>query len=463
MQPGPVVPDRTKEDVMSERYDAVVIGAGPGGEVAVSRLADDGMRVALVEQELIGGECGYWACIPSKTLLSPLEARAHAGRSAGIALPEQRWEELAAWRDSMIRQLDDAKQVAGYRKQGVAVYKGTARIAGPGRVEVDGEALDTDRVVVATGSTPVIPPIPGLEEAGYWTNREATTLKQPPGSAIVLGGGPVGIELGQMLARLGARVTIVEAAERLLSREDERVSELIAETLRQDGVDVRTGTAVREVTIRDGVRTVTLDGGETLAADELIIAVGRRPDAGELGLETVGINPDARGGIPVDERCRAADGVWAIGDATGVMPFTHVAMYQGRIAAADITGQDAHADYGAIPRVVFCDPEVAAVGLTADQARDQAITVSSARVSLPETLARPWTYEPEPRGELGVLADASRQVLIGAWAVGPLASEWIHYAALAIKTATPLAVLRDTTAQFPTFCEGYLKAIEQLG
>lgn len=446
---------------MSEHFDAVVIGTGPAGEVAVSRLADQGLHVALVERELIGGECAYWACIPSKTLLRPPEARSEARRTAGVDEPQQHWPQVAEYRDYMIRHLDDSKQVEGYQGQGVTVVKGEGRIAGPGRVEVNGRVLQTQRIVVATGSDATIPPLDGLEEAGYWTNREATTLQELPDSVVVLGGGPVGIELGQFLCRFGVRVTLVEAAERLLAREDPQVGELIAPVLREEGIDVRLGATAQAVRREDGGRVVVLEGGEEVGGQELLIAIGRRPRVEGIGLETVGIEA-RREGIHVDERCRAADGVWAIGDATGIMPFTHVGMYQGRITAADIAGRAVKADYAAIPRVVFSDPEIAAVGLTEQQARETGIDVTTARVELAEAIARPWTYEQDPRGELGLIADRERQVLVGAWAVSPLAGEWIHYAALAIKTHTPLNVLRDTVAQFPTFTEAYLNGLERL-
>jgi dihydrolipoamide dehydrogenase len=446
---------------MSERFDVVVIGAGPAGEVAAYRLAKHGLRVALAERELIGGECAYWACIPSKTLLRPPEARFEARRAAGLSEPEQRWREVAEYRDFMIRHLDDARQIEGYRAQGVAVYKSAARLAGPGRVEVNGKALETERVLLATGSDAAVPPIGGLHQIRYWTNREATTLSELPRSVVVLGGGPVAIELGQFLRRFGVAVRIVEMAERLIPREDPAVGELVAETLRAEGVELHLGARAEEVVTADGRTAVRLAGGEQLGGDELLIAVGRTPRLEGLGLETVGIDP-ARDRVEIDERCRAADGVWAIGDLTGVMPFTHVGKYQARIACADIAGDQARADYRAIPRVVFSDPEIAAVGLTAAEARDQGHAVATARVSLPDAIARPWTYERDPRGELGLVADHERDVLLGAWAVAPLAGEWIHYAALAIKAQIPLAVLRDTVAQFPTFSEGYLSAIEAL-
>jgi pyruvate/2-oxoglutarate dehydrogenase complex dihydrolipoamide dehydrogenase (E3) component len=446
---------------MSERFDAVVIGTGPAGEVAVSRLAEQGLDVALVERELIGGECAYWACIPSKTLLRPPETRAEARRAAGVDEPAQHWPAVAKYRDYMIRNLDDSRQVEGYERQGVTVVKGEARIAGPGRVDVDGRALETDRIVVATGSDATIPPIEGLDDVGYWTNREATTLNEIPDSVVILGGGPVGVEMGQFLRRFGAQVTIVQAGERLIDREDPAVGELIAETLRDEGVEVRLGAKARAARREDGRRILVLEDGDEVSGQELLIATGRRPRLADLGLESVGIEPNPKG-IQIDERCRAAEGVWAIGDVTGVMPFTHVGMYQGRIVAADIAGRQVKADYSAIPRVVFSDPEIAAVGLTEQQARERGIDVATSRVSLPDAIARPWTYEENPRGDLGLIADRGRGVLVGAWAVAPQCGEWIHQAALAIKTQTSIDVLRDTVAQFPTFSEAYLKGVESL-
>jgi pyruvate/2-oxoglutarate dehydrogenase complex dihydrolipoamide dehydrogenase (E3) component len=446
---------------MTERFEAIVIGAGPAGEVAASRLNTLGLRTALIERELVGGECAYWACIPSKTLLRPAEVRGQAERTAGTSAPEQRWPEIAAYRDFMIRHLDDSAQVDGYEEEGVRVYKGDGKLAGPGRVEVAGEILEADRIVIATGSDPRIPDIPGLAETGYWTNREATTIKEIPDSVVILGGGPVGIELGQFMRRFGIEVTLIQAAERLLPREDPRVSELITGRLRADGITLHLGASATHASRSDGRRTITLDNGQTVTASELLIATGRTPRLNAIGLETIGIEPGPKG-IEIDERCRAAEGVWAIGDVTGVMPFTHVGMYQGRIACADIAGHTAKADYTAIPRVVFSDPEIAAVGLTKRQATERGIDAAAATVKLADAIARPWTYEKDPGGELGIIANRQTRTLIGAWAVSPLAGEWIHYAALAIKTHTPIDVLRDTVAQFPTYTEAYLKAIEHL-
>jgi dihydrolipoamide dehydrogenase len=446
---------------MSERFDAVVIGAGPAGEVAVSRLNEQGLATALIERELVGGECAYWACIPSKTLLRPTEARAEARRAPGLGEPEQRWREIAEYRDYMVRNLDDSGAVKGYEESGVEVFKGEARVIEPGLIDVAGQRLHAERIVIATGSDPAAPPIEGLDSVGYWTNREATTLSEIPEDVIVLGGGPVGIELGQMLRRYGAAVTIVQAPERLIDREDPAVGELIAQALREDGIEVRLGERATAVKAEGARRLLELEGGDSIAAERLIVATGRRPRAQGLGLESLGIRLGERGEIPIDERCRAADGVWAIGDVTGISLFTHLGKYQARIVAADVAGAEPRADYRAIPRVVFSDPEIAAVGLTSQQAKEQGIEVAEGRADLME-IARTETYGKGLGGQLGVLADRRRRVLLGAWAVGPLASEWIHQAVLAVKTETPVDVLRDTVAQFPTFSEAYLNAVEDL-
>ena len=443
-----------------ERFDVIVIGAGPAGEVVASRLGEHGLSTALVEQELVGGECAYWACIPSKTLLRPGEARRQAERAPGAGGGQTRWGEVAEYRDYMIRNLDDEDEIEGYEEQGIRVFKGRASLQGPGKVRVGRRTLHGDRVVVATGSEADIPPIEGLAASGYWTNREATTLIQVPDSAVVLGGGAVGIELAQMLRRFGAEVDLFEASDSLLQREDPRVGELILAALTDDGIRVHVGAAIAAVT-REGDYRVAHHADGQVKARQVIVAVGRKPRVEGLSLESVGIDPTPAG-IAVDEHCRAADGVWAVGDVTGEMPFTHVAMYQARIAVADILGEPARANYKAVPRVVFTDPEVAAVGMTEREAREAGVDVRMVHLPLRDSIARPWTYETDPRGELAVIADARRGTLVGAWAVGPLVSEWIHYAALAIRAELPLSVLRDSVAQFPTYTEAYLKAIERL-
>lgn len=446
--------------MLTERFDAIVIGMGPGGEVVADRLLDGGKRVAVVESELIGGECGYWACIPSKTLLRPADVRGEAVRAAGVARPRLDWQAIRAQRDKMIRHLDDTAQVNEYEDRGATVVKAPAKIVGPGRVEASDRELEADHIVLATGSSAFLPPIDGLDQVPVWTNREATTLNRVPGEAIVIGGGAVAVELGQFLARMGAKVTLVQRGEEVLTREDSRVGELVKHALELDGVRVLTGREVQGVRA-DGIGTLAeLDDGTSVTAEVVVVATGRRPRVEGLGLENVGLDPSS---LRIDERCRLTDGVWAVGDVTGVAMFTHVAKYQGRVVADTILGRPRSADYRGIPRVVFADPEIAAVGLTAEQARQRGIETVSAEIDLPELITRPWTYETEPRGTLGVLADRGRGVLIGAWAVAPLASEWIHEAALAVRAQIPITTLLDGVAQFPTYSESYLLALEKLG
>jgi dihydrolipoamide dehydrogenase len=444
-----------------DRLDAVVIGSGSGGRAVAGRLADAGMAVAMVESERVGGECPYWACMPSKALLRPVEAVDAALRVPGVMAGVQRFGEVVALRDEVTSDHDDSRKAGQYAERGVAIVRGRGRLAGPGRVEVDGRVLETERVVVATGSAPTVPPIDGLEECGYWTNREATALDRVPAGAVVLGAGPVGVEIGRMLSGYGSRVTLVDGAERPLSREEPEVGDLLAEALADAGIDLRLGVEA-ESARRDGdLARLRLSSGEELAAARVVVATGRRPRVEDLGLETVGVTP-GDDGIAVDERCRAADGVWAVGDVTGPGgQFTHVAAYQGRVACADILGEPVAADYRAVPRVVFGDPEVAAVGLTAAQARELGMETAAAAVDI-GTTERAITYGRGVRGRAGVLADTRRGVLVGAHAVGPLAGEWIHMAVLAIRAEVPLPVLRDTIAQFPTFSESLVAAVREL-
>lgn len=438
-----------------------MIGSGSGGRALARRLADAGLRLAMVEEELVGGECPYWACMPAKALLRPAEAVAAAARAPGVEARIRGFAPVSAFRDEVTSRRRDAEKAARYAGYGVDVIRGRARLAGPGRVALSGgELLSTERVVVATGSAPVVPPIDGLADVPYWTNREATAMAAVPESAVVLGGGPVGVELGQMLARYGSRVTLIESADRLLSQEEPEVGALLAERLRAEGLDLRPGVEARAVH-GDGaaVRVRLGDGGEVGAA-RVVVATGRRPRVDELGLETVGIDP-GEDGIRVDARCRAGPGVWAVGDVTGVAPFTHVAAYQARVAAADILGRPAAADYRAVPRVVFSDPEVACVGLTRAQADAAGWQTVAASVDLGE-MERATTYGRGVGGRFGVLADAPSRTLVGAWAVAPLASEWIHAAVLAVKAEIPLDVLRDTIVQFPTFSEALVSAVDEL-
>ena len=446
-----------------DRFDVIIIGMGVGGEAAAGRLLDAGRRVAVVERELIGGECAYWACIPSKTLLRGPEARAEAARAPGVATPSLDWPQLRDYHDYMVRHLDDAGQVRGYEESGATVIKGTARLVGPGRVEAGGELLEAGHIIIGSGSEPVRPDIDGLDQVPVWTNREATNVREIPGLVLMVGGSAVGVELGQFYARMGALVTIVQRAPTLIDREDPRVGELAREALAADGVTIHAGrTPARAEPAAGGGAVVTLDDGTRVETDVVILGAGRWPRTAGLGLETVGVTLDGRGAVPVDGHCRAGEGLWAVGDVTGISLFTHVAMYQGRVVASNILGRDRAASYHGIPRVVFADPEIAATGFTTSQAHDRGIDAAAAEIALADSIDRPWTYERDPRGTLGVLADRDRRVLVGAWAVAPLASDWIHQAALAIRAQIPIDTLLDQVAQYPTYSEAYLAGLEKL-
>ncbi|MFF9143136.1 dihydrolipoyl dehydrogenase family protein [Streptomyces albogriseolus] len=447
---------------MDEHFDAIVIGMGPGGEVAASRLLAAGRRVAIIERELIGGECAYWACIPSKTLLRPTEARAEAAHTAGLTRPALNWPQIRDYRDYMIRHLDDTAQADGYRKQGATVIKGTARLAGTGRIDVNDQHLTADHILLATGSDANRPPIKGLDEVPVWTNREATTLTDIPERALIIGGSAVAAELGQFLARMGTRTTIVQRGPRLLGREEARLGEIAAEHLAADGIDIRLNTQARAAR-RDGADTVVeLDDGTTVRTDVIVLGAGRTPRTRDLGLENVGIQTGPHGELTIDEHGRLADGLWALGDVTGVAMFTHVAKYQARIVTDAILGTPRPADYTGVPRVVFTEPEIAAVGLTTEQARHQGIDAVATELALADAIARPYTYQKDPSGTLGLIADRTRRTLIGAWAIAPQAGEWIHTATLAIRHHLPLDALTDTIAQFPTYNEAYAQAAAHL-
>jgi pyruvate/2-oxoglutarate dehydrogenase complex dihydrolipoamide dehydrogenase (E3) component len=426
----------------------VVLGGGSSGEhfVGALRRLDPTAELTLVERNLVGGECSYWACMPTKTMLRAPELLAAIGRTPGVNGGTLDHSAVFAWRD-VVAERDDSSQVTWLEDRRCALVRGDGVAVEPGLVRVDGKELPYDRLVIATGSSPVIPPIPGLDGVPYWTNVEATVTTQVPDSLLVLGGGPVGCEMAQFFARMGSKVTLVQAAERILPRVDAEAAALVEDGLREDGIDIRLGA---QATSFESSNAVVLASGDRIAFERLLLATGRR--ARVDGLDALGLTVSRRG-IEVDERMRAAENVWALGDVTGIAPFTHVGKYHARIAAYDMTGRETRADHRAVPATTFTDPQIASVGV---------MEGSIGSWSLRST-PRLATYErPKREGFLKIAADPERRVVVGAVAVGPEAGEWLQQLTLAIRAEVPIEVLLDVIQPYPTFSEAVFLALREL-
>ena len=452
---------------MSEHeVDVVVIGLGPGGEYAAGTLAEAGLAVAGVEARLVGGECPYWGCVPSKMMIRAADLLAEGRRIPGLAgssVVTPDWAPVAhRIRAEATDDWDDTVAADRFTGKGGRLFRGYGRITAPDRVAVGGEELRARRgIVIATGTAAAIPPIPGLAGTPYWTNHEAIETTQLPESIVVLGGGAVGAELAQVFGRFGARVTIVEALGRLLPLEEPESGELIAKVFGREGIGVHTGSPAERVSHDGDAFTVSLKGGQEVTGERLLVATGRRADLASLGAGTVGIDESARQ-IPVDGHLRAAPGVWALGDVVGQGAFTHMSMYHAGIVVADILGEEHHpAEHHAVPRVTFTDPEVGAVGLTEAGAREQGITVRVGRSQVPGS-ARGWIHKAGNDGFIKLVQDAERGVLVGATSAGPAGGEVLSMLTLAVHAAVPARRLGEMIYAYPTFHRAVEDAVHRL-
>jgi pyruvate/2-oxoglutarate dehydrogenase complex dihydrolipoamide dehydrogenase (E3) component len=452
---------------MTRETDVVVIGLGVGGEHVAERLAEEGLDVVGVEAELVGGECPYWGCVPSKMMIRAGNLLAEARRvpgMAGSAEVRPDWGPVAdRIRDEATDDWNDQVAVDRFTGKGGTFVRGRATLTGPGRVAVGEEEFSARRgVVLATGTRAAIPPVPGLDATPYWTNRDAIAAKEPPASLIVLGGGAIGVELAQAFARFGTRVTVVEALERLVPMEEPETGELLAPVLEAEGLTVHTGVAASRIDHDPAPGfLVDLADGTRLTADQLLVATGRRVDLTGLGVDSVGLDPKARA-VAVDGQLRAGERLWAIGDVTGKGAFTHVAMYQAEIAVRDILGTPGpDADYRALPRVTFTDPEIGSVGLTEAQAREQGLTVRTGLTRIPSS-ARGWIHKAGNEGLIKLVEDADRGVLVGATSIGPMGGEVLYGLAVAVQAEVPVGRLRHMIYAYPTFHRAVADALANL-
>jgi pyruvate/2-oxoglutarate dehydrogenase complex dihydrolipoamide dehydrogenase (E3) component len=439
--------------------DVVVIGMGPGGEDVGARLARAGLSVVGVDARLVGGECPYYACVPTKIMIRATDALGEAGRVntfAGSASVERDWAPVARRiREEATDNWDDRVAVERFENAGGTFVRGRGKVTGDREVTVstsDGERVFRARrgIVLNTGTDPAVPPVDGLAETPYWTNRDAVAVEEIPGSLIVLGGGPVGCELAQVFSRFGAAVTVVQHADRLVPVDEPEAGDLLADVFRAEGITVRAGVTAARVHF-DSQFSVKLDNGETLTADRLLVAAGRRTDMAALGIGAMGLDESARG-VTTDERMRAADGLWAVGDITGRGAFTHMSMYQARIAAADILGEDdaETADYRAVPRVTFTDPEIGSVGLSEAKARERGLNVRTAYGPLSES-TRGFIHGAGGEGFIKLVEDADRGVLVGATSAGPGGGEVLGALVVAVHAEVPVKLLRQMIYAYPTF------------